>query len=142
MSETTWDEFLSDLNPSTRAYVQATGRAERAATAARQQRDEEDAAIRQALLKLSKAARRGTVDPEHLTPAEAAALLGVATKVILALIGRGELAASDVSSQRNGSRHKPRWRISRQDLQQFLQRRQVQRPEPRRRMPSNVKEYF
>ena len=60
--------------------------------------------------------------PEYLTPPEAAKLLRVRIDKLRGWITRGELAASDVSDRPGG---RPRYRIARDDLDDFLQRRRV-----------------
>ena len=55
--------------------------------------------------------------PEYLTPPQVSALLGVGHDKILAWVHSGELRAVDLSATRG---KRPRWRISRQALDDFL----------------------
>ena len=67
----------------------------------------------------------------YLTPPQIAEQLGVAHEKILNFIRTGELRAIDLSSCR-GSR--PRWHISREDLESFLARRAATpSPAPKRK---------
>lgn len=63
-----------------------------------------------------------------LTPPEVAKLLRVSTEKVLGWIRRAELRAVNVS---NSSR--PRYRVSRDSLDEFLESREVQPPAPRAR---------
>jgi len=79
--------------------------------------------------------------PTYLTPPELAKELRIRPDKVLTWIRSGELAAVDVSETIGG---RPRWRISADDLDDFLKRRRAQ-PAPkvtrrRRRKPS--KSYF
>ena len=65
---------------------------------------------------------------KYLTPPEIAKLLRVSPDKVLGWIRRAELRAIDVGS---GSR--PRYRVSREDLDDFLHHREVQPPAPRGR---------
>ena len=60
--------------------------------------------------------------PAFSTPPEVAALLRIRTDKVRTWIRSGELVASDVSERVGG---RPRYRIARDDLEDFLQRRQV-----------------
>jgi hypothetical protein len=75
-------------------------------------------------------------------PRQVAEQLVVAPEKILALIESGELLAVNVASAGSS---RPRWRISQEAFDQFLQRRQNRPPAPRvqrRRKATTVKEYF
>ncbi len=82
-------------------------------------------------------------NPSYLRPRDVATLLNVKVDAVLAWIHRGELQAVDVSQKRS---LRPRWRISREGLDQFLATRVAApaRPPPRRRRQRdpNVIEYF
>lgn len=56
-------------------------------------------------------------DTPYLSPPEVAALLGVAAIKVTRWILSGELRATDVST---GRKVKPRWRVKRTDLEEFL----------------------
>ena len=80
-----------------------------------------------------------TISREYSTPPEIAQLLRVRVDKVRNWIARGELRASDVS-ERSGGR--PRFRIHRDDLDAFLERRLV-KPPPRsaRRTKYTGKDY-
>lgn len=82
---------------------------------------------------------------EFLTPPQVGELLGVGHDKILTFIRSGELSAVNLAARCGGKR--PRWRISRDDLDDFLRRRRSTppRPEPTRRLrkkPAEVTEFF
>lgn len=66
-----------------------------------------------------------TVEPRFLSPPDIAKLLGVGNHKVLAWIVRGELRAADLSEAR---RQRPRYRVSREDLESFLARRAATPP--------------
>jgi excisionase family DNA binding protein len=68
-------------------------------------------------------------DKPFLTPPQAAEFLGVSPDNVLRWIATGELRASDLSTIRG---QRPRWKISRVDLEVFLHRR-AKAVEPKRR---------
>jgi excisionase family DNA binding protein len=71
--------------------------------------------------------------PPFLTPPEIAKLLRVTPQKVITWIRRGELEAVNVSD-----RVRPRYRVSRESLNEFLERRKVRPPPPsppRRRRP-------
>ncbi len=74
---------------------------------------------------------------------QVATKLGLQRHAVLALIRAGELRAVDVSLRPGG---RPRWRIAQDDLDGFLVRRMLRKPEQRRRRRRKgaplVKEYF
>jgi len=72
---------------------------------------------------------------------QVAAMLGIRTHGVLAMIHNGQLRAVDVSIQPGG---RPHWRILADDLEGFLltRTRQPAAPRRRRRKPLNVKAYF
>ena len=74
---------------------------------------------------------------EYLTASEAAALLRVRTSKVLAWLRSGELRGFDLSEKPGKGR--ARWKISRDDLQAFLEGRQPKpvTPTPRRKRKSN-----
>ena len=90
---------------------------------------------------------------EYLTTTTIAELLGVSPDKILSWIRAGELRAIDVSTTRG---QRPRWRISRSDLEEFgyvgragppaVARRvavpRAKQPRRRRRKPEGVTEYY
>ena len=79
---------------------------------------------------------------EYLTPPQVSALLGVGHEKLLAWIHSGELRAVDLSATRG---KRPRWRISRQALDDFLSRRSASppaKPRQRRRQPDNVITFY
>lgn len=70
-------------------------------------------------------------EKSYLTPPEVADLLGIAAEKVVGCIRRGELLAFDVA---NPGSTRPRFRVSREALQQFLASRSTRRPEkPQRR---------
>jgi excisionase family DNA binding protein len=80
------------------------------------------------------------MDRPWLTPPEVAAELGIEPGKVIAWIHSGELPASDITEKRG---ERPRWRIRRTDLDDFLRRRQVHQPSesppnPARRRPAAV----
>jgi excisionase family DNA binding protein len=67
----------------------------------------------------------------YLTPPEAAAELGVKADRIVGWINSGELRAANLATNPQGKR--PRWKILRSDLQQFLlMRTTIATPKPER----------
>jgi excisionase family DNA binding protein len=79
---------------------------------------------------------------EFFSPPEVAEILRVSHSKILTWIAAGELRASDLASHRG---QRPRWKVSRADLESFLARRSTTAPpEPRRRRRSqdNVTQYY
>lgn len=79
------------------------------------------------------------IERTHITPPTIAAELGTSVDTVLGLIRSGQLKASNL-----GQRVRPRWRVSRADLQAFLDARSNQRPKPaprRRRQPEAVPQY-
>ena len=62
-------------------------------------------------------ANNGRSRPEYLTPPQVSALLGIGHKKILAWVHSAELRAVDLSATRG---KRPRWRVSRQALDDFL----------------------
>jgi len=72
------------------------------------------------------------VEREYLTPPQVAELLGIGHDKVLRFIRQGELRAADLSSRRGV---RPRWHISRTDLESFLSHRASTPPpeSPRRR---------
>ncbi|MHB8862053.1 MAG: helix-turn-helix domain-containing protein [Pirellulaceae bacterium] len=77
-----------------------------------------------------------------LTVREVAERTGVGQETVLAWIGQGELRASDCSRHRS---RKPRWRISDDDLQRFLEsrgNRQTPAKTTRRRAVGEVIQFF
>lgn len=70
-----------------------------------------------------------------LSPPQVAELLGVAHDKVLRFVREGELRAVDLSTHRG---KRPRWHISREDLDKFLARRSNSPPpKPRRRRKQN-----
>ena len=67
---------------------------------------------------------------EYLTPPEVGEILGVGHNKILDWVHAGELRAVDLSTSRG---KRPRWRISRHDLESFLARRSATPPPTTRR---------
>ena len=57
-----------------------------------------------------------SAEPTHLSPRLIVQLLGVHISTVLGWIERRELLASNISS----SRSRPRWRIAKSDLEEFL----------------------
>ena len=85
-----------------------------------------------------------TIDREYSTPPAIAELLGIDVDKVRTWILAGELKAVDVATTTGG---RPRWRISRQDLEEFLIQRSSSpppKPKQRRRKPQRSKEtaYF
>lgn len=78
-----------------------------------------------------------------LTPPQVAKRLGVTHDKILVWIHRGEMRAVDVSTTRGG---RPRYRVSEEDLEDFLDRRAVTPPPSKqrrsRRSQGDVIEFF
>jgi excisionase family DNA binding protein len=79
----------------------------------------------------------------YLAPADVVDELHVRVGHVLRWIRSGELPASNVALRATG---RPRWRISRQALDQFLAARQPSPPAPRpprrRRPPANIIEFY
>ena len=78
----------------------------------------------------------------YLTPPEAAKELRVSPDKVLTWIHSGELRAFDVSAARG---QRPRWRIARADLDDFLARRAAtppQKPQRRRRRQAKTTTYY
>ena len=76
------------------------------------------------------------------TPPAVARRLGVAPEKVLQLIRTGEIVAHDLATRRGG---RPRWRISDEALDAFLESRRSQPTLPRRKMrkpPTAIKQYF
>ncbi len=79
---------------------------------------------------------------EHLTPPEVAKLLRVHPSKIIGWIRRGELNARDLVDQPG---RRPRYRIERKALEDFLRRREVKprpRKQPARKPQTSTKKYF
>lgn len=77
--------------------------------------------------------------PHYLTVADVAARIGLTVPAVLALIHRGDITASNVSS----GTQRPRWRVDPADLSFWLTSRQA-RPTPRitrRRRTATITEY-
>ena len=68
-----------------------------------------------------------TEEQKFLTPPQVAEYLGVSHIKILRFIISGELPAIDLASNRGG---RPRWHVSREDLDDFLKRRASTPPLP------------
>ncbi len=80
--------------------------------------------------------------PLFMTANEVARLLRVRRSKVASWIRAGELKAADVSERPGLGRSN--WRISRQDLNEFLQRRQPVPPPPkmtRRQKPAQIPRY-
>lgn len=78
----------------------------------------------------------------YLSPPEVAKMLRVSHAKILGWIATGDLRASDVASHRG---QRPRWRISRDDLDSFLNRRAATPPPKaarRRRREGDVIQFY
>lgn len=76
------------------------------------------------------------------TPNDIASALQAKVDKVYSLIATGQLSAVNISERRGG---RPRWRISDEDLQQFLRSRQSVKPTPptrRRKRQTTVKQYF
>lgn len=78
------------------------------------------------------------------TPALLAELWGVDEKKVLRFIATGELVAINLAQRSSG---RPRWRISEEAAQAFLDRRQSRVPSPRttssrRKKATNVVEFY
>ncbi len=76
------------------------------------------------------------------TPPELARMLGIAPDKVLSWIRAGELRAVDLSENRG---KRPRWRISRESLDEFLKRRAATpppKPRRRRKPDANVTQYY
>jgi excisionase family DNA binding protein len=81
---------------------------------------------------------------DFLTPPEVANRLGVEPAKVISWIKRGELVAVDLVERTGG---RPRYRIRREALEQFLERRSTKPPEPapvRKRKPADgfVRRYY
>jgi len=78
-----------------------------------------------------------------MTPPDVARYLGIDAAKVLDWIRDGELKAYNVAARSSG---RPRWRIEKEALDEFLRRRQSPvplAPQPsRRRKNENVTEYF
>jgi hypothetical protein len=79
----------------------------------------------------------------YLSPAAVAAELSIRRGTVLSWIHRGELLAVNLAERSTG---RPRWKISRVAMDEFLARRQCQPPAPRpprrRRPPANIIEFY
>jgi excisionase family DNA binding protein len=79
---------------------------------------------------------------EYLKPPQVGELLAVGHDKVLTWIHSGELRAVDVAAKRGG---RPRWRVWRSDLEDFLARRAAT-PAPKRRrrrkQPDHVTKYY
>ncbi len=73
--------------------------------------------------------------PPFLTPPEAAKLLRVDPSTVIGWIKSGELPASNLASR---SATRPRWRISREALEEFLAGREP-RPAVKKKRRSNAR---
>jgi excisionase family DNA binding protein len=67
------------------------------------------------------------IEREFFTPPQISAMTGMKQDNILDLIHRGELKAYNTALDPNGQR--PRWRISRADLEAFLESRANKKPD-------------
>ena len=80
----------------------------------------------------------------YLSPADVATELGIRVAHVLRWLRTGELRGSNVALRATG---RPRWRISRQALDQFLLARQPSPPAPRpprrrRRVPEGIIQFY
>lgn len=80
----------------------------------------------------------------YLSPAAVAAELSIRRGTVLQWIHRGELSAVNLAERSTG---RPRWKVSRTALDEFLRGRTCQPPAPRparrrRRLPENVIEFY
>ncbi|HUE74867.1 MAG TPA: helix-turn-helix domain-containing protein [Pirellulaceae bacterium] len=79
----------------------------------------------------------------HMTPKEVAELCRVTPDKVLDWIHDGALLAVNLARHAGG---KARWRVSHDDLRDFLRRRRSQPPAPapkrKRRQPENVTQYY
>ena len=66
-----------------------------------------------------------TIDNQYLSPPQVAELLHVSHGKVLAWITSGDLRAADLATHRG---QRPRWRIARTDLDDFLARRAATGP--------------
>lgn len=84
-----------------------------------------------------------TTQSTWLTPPQIAKELHIRDSKVAVWIARGELVAVNVAERPNS---RPRWRVKRQDLDDFLQRRQSQTPPPRpirrHRRPEHIIQFF
>lgn len=84
------------------------------------------------------------IEKNYLSPPEIAEVLRVSPIKVLRWIATGDLRASDLASYRG---QRPRWRISRDDLAAFLERR-AQSPTPkgvrrrRKRRDAGIIEFY
>jgi excisionase family DNA binding protein len=79
---------------------------------------------------------------DFLTPPAVAELLGVSADKIIGWILAGELVAANLATTTVG---RPRYRIARTDLDDFLRRRSAAvapTPTPRRRKPAAARTYY
>jgi hypothetical protein len=78
-----------------------------------------------------------------LTPPQLAEEWSVDCKKVLAFIATGELVAVNFAQRSN---ERPRWKVSRESIDQFLSRRQSRPPAPRairsRKKAANVVEFY
>ena len=82
-------------------------------------------------------------DQQYYTPPQIARHLGVKHDTVLTWIHGHELQAVNLAARSGGQR--PRWRISRQALDDFLSRRSASPPpktRQRRRQPDNVITFY
>lgn len=79
----------------------------------------------------------------YMTPQAVAELLGLDDKKVLGWIADGSLPAFNVAKSTRGER--PRWRIAKDDLQNFLAARRSSPPpvtQPRRTKLAGVRQYY
>jgi len=74
------------------------------------------------------AAKHPNVERTHLTPRLVCEQLGVGIETVLGWIHTGNLRAANISN----SNTRPRWRVAKSDLQDFLDRRCNQQPSPKK----------
>jgi excisionase family DNA binding protein len=79
---------------------------------------------------------KASFEREVMTPEEVATILGTGLTKVRGWINKGELTAHNLASS---NAHRPRWRITRSELDEFLQRRtnsqRVMRASARSRTP-------
>ena len=88
---------------------------------------------------LSKCLAALTPEPTALTPPKVAKLLGVNPDKVLAWIRKGDLHATNVTAKPGG---RPRYRIEREDLEAFKNRRTPRAKVKPQRVISSKKTYF
>lgn len=76
----------------------------------------------------------------YYSPSQLASVLGIDSEGVLELIHSGELDASNIARSRAAG--KPRWRVSQESLDRFMDQRRKRNVAPKRRSKAALKDYF